>query len=89
MTGHDLLIVLGSGTWSRLSERTEEFVANVEQPCDQDMQQLFEVGISAELSPIILTRDEAQNFLPLFERPSGFSRSCPRSFGNGASTFCL
>ncbi|MFH1574299.1 MAG: hypothetical protein ABIG68_09965 [Acidobacteriota bacterium] len=64
MTGHDLLIVLRSGTWSRLSERTEEFVANVEQPCDQDLQQLFEEGISMELSPIILTRDEAQHFLP-------------------------
>jgi predicted nucleotidyltransferase len=62
----DLLIVLKSGSWSRLSERTEEFVTNVEQPCDEGLQLLFEEGISMELSPLILTRDEAQNFLPLY-----------------------
>jgi predicted nucleotidyltransferase len=62
----DLLIVLRSGTWSRLSERTEEFVANVELPCDEDLQKLFEEGILMELSPIILTREEAQGFSPLY-----------------------
>ena len=62
----DLLLVLNSGTWSRLSERNEEFVTSVEQPCDDDLQRLFETGISMELSPIILTRDEAQCFSPLY-----------------------
>ncbi len=62
----DLLIVLRSGRWSRLSERTEEFVAHVEQPCDEDLQKLFEDGILMELSPFILTREEAQGFLPLY-----------------------
>jgi len=62
----DLLIVLSSGNWSRRSERTEEFVINVEQPCDEHLQKLFEAGISMDLSPMILTRDEAQGFLPLY-----------------------
>lgn len=62
----DLLIVLGARSWSRLSERTEEFVTNVERPCDEDLQQLYEEGISMELSPLILARDEAQSFLPLY-----------------------
>lgn len=62
----DLLIILRSGSWSHLSERNEEFVINVEQPCDGDLQVLFENGISMELSPIILTNEEAQCFLPLY-----------------------
>jgi hypothetical protein len=62
----DLLIVLRSGSWSYRSERTEEFVRSVEQPCDSDLQALFENGISMELSPIILTHGEAQCFLPLY-----------------------
>lgn len=62
----DLLLVLTSGSWSRLSERTEEFVANVEQPCDQCLQELFNEGISMELSPIVLTRAEARAFFPLY-----------------------
>jgi predicted nucleotidyltransferase len=62
----DLLIVLGSNSWSRLSERTEEFVINIEQPCDENLQELYEEGISMELSPLILARDEAENFLPLY-----------------------
>jgi uncharacterized protein len=62
----DLLIILTQATWSRLSERTEEFVTNVEQPCDDDLQKLFEAGISMDISPIVLTRHEAQGFLPLY-----------------------
>ena len=62
----DLLIVLESNTWSRRSERTEEFVMRIEQACDQGLQELYEDGISMELSPVILTRREAQSFLPLY-----------------------
>ena len=62
----DLLIVMRSGYWSRLSERTKEFVSNVEQSCGAQLQRLFEEGISMDLSPIILTPDEAQRFLPIY-----------------------
>lgn len=62
----DLLIVLRSAAASRMSQRIQEFVANVEQPCDGELQRLFEEGISMELSPVILTRDEAQGFLPIY-----------------------
>ena len=62
----DLLVILGSGSWSRLSERTEEFVGNVEQPCDDELQMLFEEGISMDLSPVILLREEAKGFLPFY-----------------------
>jgi predicted nucleotidyltransferase len=62
----DLFIVVTSGKWSRLSERTEEFVGNIEQFCDEGLQALFEEGISMEISPIIVTMDEARNFLPLY-----------------------
>lgn len=62
----DLLIIVTSGSWSRRSERTQEFVANVEQPCDGDLQRLFEAGIAMELSPIVLTRQEARGFMPLY-----------------------
>ena len=33
----DLLSVLRSGTGSRLSQRAQEFVTNVDQPCDGDL----------------------------------------------------
>jgi len=62
----DLFVVLTSGKWSRLSERTEEFVVNIEEFCDEDLQALFEEGISMEISPVIVTMDEARNFLPLY-----------------------
>jgi hypothetical protein len=38
----------------------------IEQACDQGLQELYEDGISMELSPVILTRREAQSFLPLY-----------------------
>ena len=62
----DSLLVPGWNTWSRLSERTEEFVVNIEQPRDEYLQRLCEAGISKELSPVILTRNEAQNSLPFY-----------------------
>jgi predicted nucleotidyltransferase len=62
----DLFIVLRSATRARLSARTEEFVTNIEQPCDEDLQRLYDEGISMDLSPIILARNEAQGFLPLY-----------------------
>lgn len=62
----DLFIVLESGTWSRFTERNEEFDAAVERPCDPHLQALFEEGISMDLSPVILLREEARSFMPLY-----------------------
>jgi len=62
----DLLVVLNSPAWSRRSQRTEEFVGHIEQHCDACLQELFDQGICMDLSPIILTRTEAQAFLPLY-----------------------
>jgi len=62
----DLLIVLSGGCWTRLSERNEEFVLHVEQYCDEPLQALHEAGVSMELSPLILLRDEASGFLPIY-----------------------
>jgi uncharacterized protein len=62
----DLLLVLASADGPGRSSRTEDFVHHVEQPCDQQLQKLFEEGISMELSPLILVREEARNFNPLY-----------------------
>ncbi len=62
----DLLIVLDSANWTRSSQKTEEFVRNVEEPCDEDLQALHRQGITMELSPLILTRAEALHFLPVY-----------------------
>ena len=39
---------------------------NIEQPCDEDLQALYCLGISMELSPTILTKEEANRFLPIY-----------------------
>jgi len=62
----DLFIVLDRGTRYRLSLRNEEFVRNVEQACEEELQALYRQGISMELSPLILHSDEARNFLPVY-----------------------
>jgi len=62
----DLLLILEPAAWSRLSERTEEFDDAVEQHCDRELQELFDKGIAMELSPIILTRNEAESFMPIY-----------------------
>ena len=60
----DILIVLERAR--KMRERIEDFVENVEIPLEDIALELFEKGISSEISPIILTKEEASYFNPIY-----------------------
>ncbi len=61
----DLLIILRSALGMRL--RIAEFIREIEMKHDAEAQQLFsEQGISCELSPYIITEDEALMMQPIY-----------------------
>ena len=60
----DLLIILKDAP--RISERIRDFIVNVEEPLEELEKKLTEEGIYMDISPLILTSEEALNFSPLY-----------------------
>ncbi|WP_457753444.1 nucleotidyltransferase domain-containing protein [Thermococcus sp.] len=60
----DLLIILKDAP--RVSERIRDFIVNVEEPLEELEKKLTEEGIYMDISPLILTSEEALNFSPLY-----------------------
>ncbi len=61
----DILIVLERAAKSR-RERLKEFVEKVEKPLSDLFEKLLEEDIYLDVTPVILTKDEARFFNPLY-----------------------
>jgi len=60
----DILVILK--TDKSRSERIKEFVENIEMPLEHLAQKLVDEGIFVDLSPVILSEEEAKLFNPLY-----------------------
>jgi predicted nucleotidyltransferase len=62
----DLFLVLKELPYSSRSQIHRDFVESVETPLDSKFQQLRTTGINMEISPIILSMEQAKFFNPLY-----------------------
>ncbi|MHA1470421.1 MAG: nucleotidyltransferase domain-containing protein [Candidatus Asgardarchaeia archaeon] len=60
----DILIVLKNA--GRMRERLEDFIENIEEPLEEIAMKLMDEGINPEISPIILTKEEARYLNPIY-----------------------